>query len=219
MLKIISTSDGSSTIYVPELDEHYHSTFGAISESMHVFIGAGYRSTTLNPLSIFEMGFGTGLNALLTLFESMKDGRRIDYVSIEKYPLDKSVYSMLNYHTFFPEESQGYFNMLHGCRWDEPCRINDNFTLLKIRADFREMQPDRLFDLLYYDAFAPGKQAGMWSFDIIAKAASMVRAAGVFVTYSAKGQLKRDLQKLGFEVEHLPGPAGKRQISRAVKIK
>ncbi|MDT8401954.1 MAG: tRNA (5-methylaminomethyl-2-thiouridine)(34)-methyltransferase MnmD [Bacteroidales bacterium] len=217
MLKIISTSDGSSTIYVPELDEHYHSTFGAISESMHVFIDAGYRSGTMNPVSVFEMGFGTGLNALLTLYESIRDSRKVDYVSVEKYPLSESVYSKLNYHIFFPEEDQGYFNILHECRWDEPCRINDNFTLLKIRADFMEMQPDRVFDLVYYDAFAPGKQSGLWSFDIISKAASLLKPGGVFVTYSARGQLKRDLEKLGFTVEHRPGPAGKRHISRAVK--
>jgi len=217
MLKIISTSDGSSTIYVPELDEHYHSTFGAISESMHVFIGAGYRSSTLNPVSVFEMGFGTGLNALLTLYESMKDRRKVDYVSVEKYPLTENVYSKLNYQAFFPDKGQDYFSLLHECRWEEACRISDNFNLLKIRADFSEILTGRVFDIVYYDAFSPGKQAELWSFDILSKAASLLKPGGIFLTYSAKGQLKRDLEKLGFTVEHRPGPAGKRHISRAVK--
>jgi len=217
MLRIISTSDGSSTIYVPELDEHYHSTFGAINESLHVFINEGYKSIYADPVSVFEMGFGTGLNTLLTLYESLKDKRRVDYVSVEKYPLSENIYQKLNYDTFFPEHKKGYFKLLHQCPWEEECRISDNFMLLKIGTDFLNMTADRLFDIVYYDAFAPGKQAEMWSFNTISKAASMIKPGGVFVTYSAKGQLKRDLNNLGFNVEHRMGPAGKRQITRAVK--
>jgi tRNA U34 5-methylaminomethyl-2-thiouridine-forming methyltransferase MnmC len=217
MLKIISTSDGSSTIYVPELDEHYHSTFGAIKESMHVFINEGYRSVDTNPLAVFEMGFGTGLNALLTLYESMKDGRQVDYLSVEKHPLGKDIYKQLNYEDFFAENKKSYFSLLHECRWGEKCQISDNFCIRKLEADFSDMHTDRLFDIVYYDAFAPGKQAEMWSLDVLSKAASLLKPGGVFVTYSAKGQLKRDLVSLGFSVEHRPGPAGKRHISRAVK--
>ncbi len=217
MLKIISTSDGSSTIYVPELDEHYHSTFGAINESMHVFINEGYRSIYTDPVSVFEMGFGTGLNALLTLYESLKDKRQVHYVSVEKYPLSENIYKKLNYENFFPEYKQEYFKLLHECNWEESCRISDNFMLLKLETDFGNMTTDRLFDIVYYDAFAPGKQAEMWSFDMLTKAGSILKPGGVFVTYSAKGQLKRDLKNLGFSVEHRMGPAGKRQITRAVK--
>ncbi|MGM0667893.1 MAG: tRNA (5-methylaminomethyl-2-thiouridine)(34)-methyltransferase MnmD [Bacteroidota bacterium] len=217
MLKIISTSDGSSTIYVPELDEHYHSTFGAIKESLHVFINEGYRSVSTDPLSVFEMGFGTGLNALLTLYESIRDGRQVDYVSVEKYPLDRDIYNKLNYEDFFPGYKKSYFSLLHECSWEENCRITGNFSIHKLQADFHDLHIDRLFDIVYYDAFAPGKQAEMWSTDILSKAASLLKPGGVFVTYSAKGQLKRDLVSLGFRVEHRPGPAGKRHISRAVK--
>lgn len=217
MLKIISTSDGSSTIYVPELDEHYHSTYGAIKESLHVFINEGYRSVSTNPLAIFEMGFGTGLNALLTLYESIRDGRQVDYVSVEKYPLGRDIYNKLNYEDFFPGYNKSYFSLLHECRWGENCQVIDNFCIQKLEADFNDLHIDRLFDIVYYDAFAPGKQEEMWSFDILSKAASLLKPGGVFVTYSAKGQLKRDLALLGFSVEHRPGPAGKRHISRAVK--
>ncbi|MBS0010325.1 MAG: tRNA (5-methylaminomethyl-2-thiouridine)(34)-methyltransferase MnmD [Bacteroidales bacterium] len=217
MLKIISSSDGSSTIYVTELDEHYHSTYGAVMESRHVFIEAGYKSSDADPVRIFEMGFGTGLNALLTLHESMKDKRKVEYVSVEKYPLDKQIYDRLNYKTLFPGRPGSCFDLLHESEWGVPCRINDNFSLLKIREDFREMAADRLFDVIYYDAFSPDRQAEMWSLDIMSKVAAMTAPGGIFVTYSARGQLKRDLEKLGFMVEHPVGPRGKRQITRALK--
>jgi tRNA U34 5-methylaminomethyl-2-thiouridine-forming methyltransferase MnmC len=170
-----------------------------------------------DPLAVFEMGFGTGLNALLTLYESMRDGRQVDYVSVEKYPLDRDICNRLNYEEFFPGYKKSYFSLLHECRWEENCRITDNFCIHKLQADFHDLHIDRLFDIVYYDAFAPGKQAEMWSTDILSKAASLLKPGGVFVTYSAKGQLKRDLVSLGFRVEHRPGPAGKRHISRAVK--
>ncbi|MEA1885972.1 MAG: tRNA (5-methylaminomethyl-2-thiouridine)(34)-methyltransferase MnmD [Bacteroidota bacterium] len=217
MLKIISTSDGSNTLYVPELDEYYHSTFGAVSESKHVFIESGYKSISCKTVKIFEMGFGTGLNALLTLLESLNDKREVDYVSLEKYPLNEDVYKKLNYSTLLQDNESTYFNLLHECPWEISCSITDNFRLLKIEKDLREIKFDMAFDIVYYDAFAPDKQPEMWSYDILSLVSSLTKAGGIFVTYSAKGQLKRDLKKLGFLVENLEGPTGKREITRAVK--
>lgn len=217
MLKVISTSDGSSTIYVPELDEYYHSAFGAVSESEHVFIKNGYKKTTANPLRIFELGFGTGLNALLTLAESEKDKKIVEYVSVEKYPLGKEIIEQINYGRIVGSGKENCFSLIHDCEWDKPCLINDNFSLHKINSDIRDVEGDRVFDLVYYDAFAPGKQADMWTFDLLSRVCSFLDKGGVFVTYSAMGQLKRDLIKLGFDVENPEGPAGKREITRAVK--
>ncbi|MBN1388109.1 MAG: tRNA (5-methylaminomethyl-2-thiouridine)(34)-methyltransferase MnmD [Bacteroidales bacterium] len=217
MLKIISTSDGSDTLYVQELDEHYHSTFGAVKESNHVFIESGYKSISSNPVRIFELGFGTGLNTFLTLLESLKDKRMVYYVSIEKYPLPANIYKKLNYSTLYRENEGSYYNLIHECSWGIPREITDNFSLLKIEKDFMEMDTDMVFDIVYFDAFAPEKQPEMWSYNVLELVASLMNPGGVFVTYSAKGQLKRDLKQLGFLVENPAGPPGKRQITRAVK--
>jgi tRNA U34 5-methylaminomethyl-2-thiouridine-forming methyltransferase MnmC len=218
MLKVISTSDGSKTIYVPELDEYYHSAYGAVEESKHVFINNGYKKFPGNTIRIFELGFGTGLNVLLTLLESVKDKKRIEYLSIEKYPLDKEIIDQINYGQLFTEKGELYFSLIHEAEWDKPCFINDSFSLHKITGDIRDFTTDSFFDIVYYDAFAPGKQPEMWSFDLISKVCSLLSSGGIFITYSARGQLKRDLSKLGFDVEHPDGPRGKRQITRASKM-
>ena len=199
------------------MDEHYHSTFGAITESKHVFIGSGYKTMQADHLKIFELGFGTGLNALLTLHESLNDKKNIKYVGVEKYPLDKDILIKLNYSQLLPETKASCFDLLHECEWEIPCRITDNFILLKLQKDIRDLSIDMVFDLVYYDAFAPGKQPDMWSYDLLSSVSSLIRPGGVLVTYSAMGQLKRDLRKLGFKVENPAGPPGKRQITRAVK--
>jgi len=168
-------------------------------------------------LKIFELGFGTGLNALLTLHESLNDKKNIKYVGVEKYPLDKDILIKLNYSQLLPETKASCFDLLHECEWEIPCRITDNFILLKLQKDIRDLSIDMVFDLVYYDAFAPGKQPDMWSYDLLSSVSSLIRPGGVLVTYSAMGQLKRDLRKLGFKVENPAGPPGKRQITRAVK--
>lgn len=217
MLKIISTSDGSDTLYVQELDEHYHSTFGAVRESNHVFIESGYKSTACDPVRIFELGFGTGLNTFLTLLETIKDKRMVYYVSIEKHPLPADIYKKLNYNKLFRGNKGSYYDLIHECRWGIPCKITDNFSLMKIEKDFLEMDTDMVFDIVYFDAFAPEKQPGMWSYNVLERIAALIKPDGVFVTYSAKGQLRRDLKQLGFLVENPEGPPGKRQITQAVK--
>ena len=217
MLKIISTSDGSDTLYVPELNEHYHSTFGALRESNHVFIEYGYKSTSCNPVRILEVGFGTGLNTFLTLLESLNDKRMVFYVGVEKYPLPSSIYKKLNYRTLFPVNKGSYFDIIHEGNWGITCRITDNFSLLKLKKDFINMGTRLAFDIIYFDAFAPEKQPEMWSYDVLSLVSSITKPGGIFVTYSAKGQMRRDLKQLGFKVENPEGPPGKKHITRAAK--
>ncbi len=217
MLKIVTTDDGSDTLYVSGLDEHYHSKFGALRESKHIFIESGYKTSAANPVSIFEMGFGTGLNALLTLCESISDKRVVEYVAVDKYPLPEELYSRLNYGSYVAADNREYFKLIHSCRWGVTCRLTGTFSLMKIETDIMDFVPERKFDIIYFDAFGPEKQPELWSFDILKLMASLIQEGGILVTYSAKGQLKRDLISLGFKVEHLPGPPGKKQITRAVK--
>ena len=217
MLKIISTSDGSDTLYVPELNEHYHSTFGAVRESNHVFIESGYKSTSCNPVRILEVGFGTGLNTFLTLLESLNDKRMVFYVGVEKYPLPSSIYKKLNYSTLFPVKKGSYFDSIHEINWGITCKITDNFSLLKLKKDLINMDTRLAFDIIYFDAFAPEKQPEMWSYDVLSLVSSITKPGGIFVTYSAKGQMRRDLKQLGFKVENPEGPPGKKHITRAAK--
>ncbi|MFO7756049.1 MAG: tRNA (5-methylaminomethyl-2-thiouridine)(34)-methyltransferase MnmD [Bacteroidales bacterium] len=217
MLKIISTSDGSDTVYIPSINEYYHSLNGAMQESKHVFIEAGYNKTALNPVKILELGFGTGLNTLLTLKESLKDGRDVEYITAEKFPLPENILKSLNYSRLFPAGQKSLFKLIHDCEWENTCMISNNFSLLKLKKDFRDIELNTSVDLVYFDAFAPEKQPELWTFDVLSPLCSLINKGGVFVTYSARGQLKRDLTRLGFSVEHLPGPPGKRHITRAIK--
>jgi tRNA U34 5-methylaminomethyl-2-thiouridine-forming methyltransferase MnmC len=217
MNEIIRTGDGSHTIYVPELDEHYHSVYGAIRESEHIFIGSGFRTALADPLRIFEAGFGTGLNALLTCLDSSGSPRKVIYTSIEKYPLDKEIVKSLNYTDLLKGESQRIFEMIHGCQWNVPVEIDKNFTLLKLRGDLISEPISGKYDLIYFDAFGPDKQPELWSDEVISRVAGATDIGGIFVTYSVKGAVRRCLEKCGFKVSLLPGPPGKCHILRAVK--
>jgi tRNA U34 5-methylaminomethyl-2-thiouridine-forming methyltransferase MnmC len=217
-LKIVTTSDGSHTIYVPELDEHYHSIHGAIQESEHIFIRNGFDFCRKDPIHIFEAGFGTGLNALLTAMRSSKEKRVVCYTAIEKFPLEKEIISTLNYPEIAGEEASGIFELIHSAEWDKPVRISESFYLRKIKGDLGVTPLEGLYDLIYFDAFGPDKQPEMWTRDIFKKISELTRKEGIFVTYSAKGEVKRNLRAAGFSLELLPGPPGKRQIIRAVKI-
>jgi tRNA U34 5-methylaminomethyl-2-thiouridine-forming methyltransferase MnmC len=218
MLKIIKTGDGSHTIHVPDLDENYHSVHGAVQESEHVFIGAGFDFCIADPLRIFEVGFGTGLNALLTALRSKNSGREVFYTSIEKYPLGEEIVKVLNYFQYTDKDGEQIFERIHSSPWEEMQRITANFSLKKIKGDLLTETLSGSFDLIYFDAFGPDKQPDMWKKEIIEKIASVTKEGGVFVTYSVKGELKRNLKAFGFSVDLLPGPPGKRQILRAVKI-
>ncbi len=215
--KIIITEDGSHTIYVPELKEHYHSVHGAIQESEHVYIKNGFDQCNSNPLNILEVGFGTGLNALLTALHNLNNSRKVFYTAFEKYPVDTKIIDSLNYHSFFGSQGEEIFKKIHMANWEEMNRIYSDFFLRKVKGDFvKDDIPDR-YNLIYFDAFAPDKQPEIWTLDVFRKVAEASDKDTVFVTYSAKGEVRRNLRTCGFKVSIVPGPPGKRHIIRAVK--
>lgn len=215
---IVKTSDGSHTLYVPELNEHYHSVHGAIQESDYIFIKCGLNFSKADPVRIFELGFGTGLNAFLTSIDALSRTRKVVYTAIEKFPLPASVINALNYKDFFSIENRYLFDRIHESKWNITQNISNIFTLNKIEGDFTKHEIKGNFDLIYFDAFGPDKQPEMWTDSVFEKISCITGRNGILVTYSAKGTVQRMLKKFGFEVTLLPGPPGKRQIIRAVKI-
>jgi len=216
--KIITTADGSKTIYLPEWNEHYHSKHGAIQEAYHVFIEKGlfHLSENAKKISIIEMGFGTGLNALITLFEANKLGLQIDYTGVEAYPVDKEELNSLNYTEHFSDDGiKDAFEMMHEIPWEIRHEITKKFSLTKHKHFFSEINFKDQFDLVYFDAFGPRVQPGLWTKEIFKKMFLALKPNGVLVTYSAKGSVRRDLLEVGFAVERLPGPPGKREMLRA----
>lgn len=215
---VVTTKDGSSTIFVPELDEHYHSVHGALQESMHVFIKAGlHYFTARNPLYILEVGFGTGLNALLTSVEVNGSSQKIHYSSLEKYPVHPTELEQLNYAQNLSADAQLTFKKLHSTPWEIESEINPNFYLTKLQADLKEFSATEQFDLIYFDAFAPSAQANLWTIDIFERMYKALNAGGMLVTYCVKGEVRRNMQAAGFTVEKIPGPPGKREMARAHK--
>ncbi len=217
MLQIVTTSDGSHTLFIPAMDEHYHSVHGAVRESGFIFVNTGFNFCEADPLFLFEVGFGTGLNVLLTAMMNLGVKREVHYMSIEKFPLSGDIINSLNYGNFVTGEGKLIFDRIHSCQWNMPCEISDNFTLTKISGDLLTDDIAGEFNLIYFDAFGPDKQPEMWSDDVFKKIAAHTLKNGILVTYSAKGEVKRRLRKYGFEVSLLPGPPGKRQMIRAVK--
>ena len=220
MLKIITTADGSHSLFNEELNETYHSVHGAIQESVHVFIKSGLqyvleKSSPL-PISIFEVGFGTGLNALLTLQYLRGHPQAVNYTAIEHSPLGEEIWSKLNYASLLNLGAE--YKGLHYSEWGRPHDLTSNFNLLKLNNSLQQVELSKeSLDLVYYDAFAPSKQPELWSTDVLGKFFEALKPGGVLVTYCAKGQLKRDLNALGLVVETLPGPPGKKEMVRAVK--
>jgi tRNA U34 5-methylaminomethyl-2-thiouridine-forming methyltransferase MnmC len=215
---IVTTSDGSHTIYVPELKEHYHSIHGAVQESEHIFIKNGFDVCKADPVSIFEAGFGTGLNALLTATRSINCNRNVYYTSIEKYPLDKSVTDVLNHAAFASPDGAMLYSQIHNAQPGIMTPVCSTFNIRKIIGDLITDELSRYYDLIYFDAFGPEKQPEMWSGQIFDKISSITKQGGIFVTYSCKGDVKRKLRAAGFDVKLCPGPPGKRHIIRAYKI-
>ena len=213
------TSDGSHTLYVPELDEHYHSIHGAIQESMHVFIDKGIDSLFCKKIDVLEIGFGTGLNALLTALWCDKHNLPVNYVGVEPFPLDTEVNSSLNYgEKIDVKEAEKYFNKIVLAKWNVPENIHTCFTLSKIEDYIQDFDVEQKFDIVYFDAFGPDAQEDIWELPILKKMYDCLNQKGIFVTYSAKGELKRNLSRIGFDVESLAGPPGKREMIRARKI-
>lgn len=217
--QFIITEDGSQTIYLPELDEHYHSTHGAVQESVHVYIQAGFLQLTRSEINILEIGFGTGLNVFLTYGYAQKSSQIINYYSIEKFPLSFNEYEKLNYPESIFSEYEEVFRKIHDSHWNETFELSPNFWLTKIQADLTEYQFDkqRKFDLVYYDAFAPGKQPEMWTDALISKVSGSIATGGILTTYCAKGTVRRAFAASGLSMERLPGPPGKKEILRGKK--
>jgi len=215
--QLITTSDGSHTIFVPELNEHYHSIHGAVQESNFIFINTGFDFCKADPLNIFEIGFGTGLNALLTATKSLNGERKVNYTSIEKYPVENEIISSLNHHIFVGNDGKEIFNSIHTAPWNRYVNICKNFNLLKIKGDFTVQPLTKKYDLIYFDAFGPDKQPEMWTIEMFKKIADATNISGILVTYSAKGEVRRSLKACGYDVNLLPGPLGKREIIRAIK--
>lgn len=214
------TADGSHTLYIPEMDEHYHSVNGAIQESSHIFIGAGLHSVEKEDIQLLEIGFGTGLNALLTWKEAELSGRfrHITYHTIERYPLPEEITSRLNYGEQVWPERKSCFDLLHRAEWNKPVDLSGCFTLHKIEGDSNTCPlPDNI-NLIYMDAFAPEKQPEMWNEAFYHKLYTHSVEGAVLVTYCAKGEVRRTMQSAGFDMERLPGPPGKRHILRGRKI-
>ena len=215
MLKKIITADNSPTLYVPELNEHYHSVNGALQESIHIFINAGLKHIQKENINILEIGFGTGLNTVLTFSENKKLKKNIYYETIEKYPLSKDIIEdLINNNFTEPEITE----QIHQIPWEKEIMISDNFYLKKIKTDLKTYFPEHTFDLVYFDAFAPEKQPELWTEEIFKKIYDATKQNGILVTYSAKGIVKQALRAAGFIVKRLPGPIGKRHMIQAIKI-
>jgi tRNA U34 5-methylaminomethyl-2-thiouridine-forming methyltransferase MnmC len=216
--EIIVTQDGSTTIHLTDWDENYHSKHGAIQEAQHVFIKNGLSLFSQKPVSILEIGFGTGLNALITFLESKKLNQTIDYVGVEAYPIAAEEVLQMNYVAELEAEAnRPVFEKMHECEWENKVVFDDNFSLTKRKQFFNEINDVEKFDLIYFDAFGYRVQPELWSTEIFQKMYNALKPGGILVTYAARGVVKRSMQEVGFTVEKLQGPPGKREMMRAVK--
>ena len=223
MPKIQITEDGSHTLFSEIAGQTYHSSHGAIQESRHIFIS---QLSTLNPqLSILEIGFGTGLNAVLVAEWACENGVRVEYTAIELYPLEEDVYSELNYGQLLGCEE--LFLQLHKAQWDVGMQsLADNFAIRKCKSDIVEelsneecgMRNEELYDVVFFDAFSPDAQPELWTEEVFKNVYALMKEGGVMTTYCAKGDVRRAMLAAGFKVEKLQGPPGKRHILRATKI-
>ena len=218
--EIIQTLDGSTTIHLKEWDECYHSKHGAIQEAQHVFIQNGLSLFPNQSVSILEIGFGTGLNAFITFLEAKKLNQSINYVGVEAYPVAASEVLAMNYvdelNAFI---QKNIFEQMHESKWDEKAVLNAEFELIKRKQFFDEIDDSEQFDLIYFDAFGYRVQPELWSTAIFQKMYTALRPGGKLVTYAARGVVKRSMIAVGFTVEKLPGPPGKREMFRASKGK
>lgn len=226
--EIFITSDGSTSIHLPDWNEQYHSKHGAIQEAYHVFIKAGFekfldtisqkKESIQTNLSILEIGFGTGLNAFITFIEADKKNIKIDYVGVEAYPVAADEVEKLNYVAELKaENNQLVFNEMHTTSWDEKHTISDDFNLTKRKQFFNEIDDENTFDVIYFDAFGATNQPELWTEEIFQKMFTALKVGGILTTYAAKGSVRRAMQSVGFTVERLAGPPGKREMLRAVK--
>lgn len=218
--EIIRTKDGSNTIHIKDWDECYHSKHGAIQEAQHVFIKNGLALYQNQSVSILEIGFGTGLNAFITYLESKNLDLEINYVGVEAYPVSISELSAMNYVSELnADDKNAIFNLFHESNWEEKVVIDPFFTITKRQQFFEEITDCEQYDLIYFDAFGYRVQPDLWSTSIFKKMHTALRPGGKLVTYAARGVVKRSMIEVGFTVEKLPGPPGKREMFRATKYK
>lgn len=216
------TTDGSHTIAIPSLNITYHSRHGAINESMHVFIEAGLnywlQQNNGKKLRIFEMGFGTGLNALLTYMEATKNDLEIHYTSVEQFPLENEIVQSLNYcEVLHCTDANDVFHKMHSSRWNEDVKLSSSFLIYKAQTSLQQLKFPNSYDIVYYDAFAPNAQPELWTVEIFKKIFDAINENGVLVTYCSKGDVRRALVAAGFKVSKIPGPPYKREMLRAEK--
>lgn len=218
--KLITTSDGSQTIFVEELNETYHSVHGAIQEANHVFIDKGLRLfKSGDVVKIIEVGFGTGLNALLTWIAASELNLHVEYSGVEAFPVEDELLQSINYHSQLKADSESRFNEIHRAEWNEMSVLDSSFSLLKLHQKIESFSGlENSYDLIYFDAFGPSAQSELWNIEVLRKMNNLLKPNGVLVTYCAKGQVKRDLKSVGFKIEALPGPPGKREMTRAYKL-
>ncbi|WP_082026591.1 tRNA (5-methylaminomethyl-2-thiouridine)(34)-methyltransferase MnmD [Flammeovirga sp. OC4] len=220
-IKIIETSDGSSSLFNEQLNETYHSNHGALTESRYVFIKSGWEDVKngKDKTSILEVGMGTGLNVILMIEQALKNpDHTFSMITLEPFPLSEELIEGLNYTDLLEEELTTYFKTVHSCDWEKEVEILPNFTLTKKKTTLQDFESEEnTFDVIFFDAFAPNKQPEVWYVENLTKCFAVNKQDGLFVTYCAKGQLRRDLVSVGYEVERYPGPPGKREMLRGWK--
>jgi tRNA U34 5-methylaminomethyl-2-thiouridine-forming methyltransferase MnmC len=217
MEKLRITDDGSATLYSPEFDQYYHSVRGATSETQRVYIELGLwaKMEEKSEINILEIGFGTGLNALMTALEAQKNGLKVHFTSLEPYPISQEDAQLLNYES---ELKTKLLAEIHQANWEEMVEINPNFFLQKIKTRLQDFSSNTLFDVIYFDAFAPSSQPELWTEEIFSKIASMTQKEGFLTTYCSKTIIRKALQSAGFKVEKHVGMWGKREVVRAVHV-
>lgn len=219
-MPIIESADGSHTIFSDKFGVTYHSRHGAVTESQHVFINAGlrFKAAENQEVAVLEAGFGTGLNAFLTWLFAEKRGLRVRYTGLEIFPLSPGEAALLNYPDLLdlPDRRDDFFT-LHTCAWEQPLDLSENFTFEKRKTPIEFVAFDGAFDLIYFDAFAPQAQPELWSENTLHRMHRALRPDGMLLTYCAQGEFRRTLKRVGFAVEKLQGPPGKREMTRATR--
>ena len=215
-LELVNTIDGSNSLKNLIINDSYHSKYGAINESKHIFINNGLKRISKKKIRVLEIGFGTGLNALLTQLYCDKKEKRITYHTIDNLPLKEEIYSSLNYCDQLKID-KNIFLKIHSSLWENEIELSNFFVLKKMKYDFTKILFNEKYDLIYFDAFSPSKQPEMWTLNNFKKLYDCLNTNGVLITYSSKGDVKRIMKKVGFNVSSVEGPTGKREITLASK--